>query len=91
MNKTETMKQLLARHEREIKQLQKTCLHKHIIVAEYHWAIAHGTGRFYRWCKDCNKQLEEVYSDGSPIRDDEICRIHDHLKPCFICEAQSKL
>ena len=52
-------KDLIKKHEKEIKQLQKNCKHKKITdwLSEY-WAPGHLTMRQVKICKECNKIVE---------------------------------
>jgi len=48
--------EMLARHKREIEELQESCPHNGLSDwLEEQWAIGHGTGREVMICTECNK------------------------------------
>ena len=55
-----TAKELRAKFEADLKQLQDTCKHKEISDwMEYHWAPGHCSGKV-KICKKCEKTIEST-------------------------------
>ena len=52
------VKEMRARHKKEIKELQSICPHTKYSWMNEEWAPAHSTGRIVKVCENCDKELE---------------------------------
>jgi len=60
--RTETIKEMRERHEREIESLQENCPHpldQRSDWMEMCWAVAHSSGYFVKECNLCGKVMEK--------------------------------
>lgn len=75
----ENIEQMSERHEKEIKQLQKSCKHENKSDwMDYAWAPGHFMGRV-KICNDCGKTLKRDNRPG-PLMQDSMDNPLDLLK-----------